>query len=84
MNGNHWAFVKGCGEVLAARSWSNDLGNVAANTEASVFQKLGIECPVFSPGMSVGNSHASNESMILDDLEVEKFFYRNVLERFCL
>ena len=77
-------FVRGCREVLQSLDKSPTLGKLAASTEASVFQRLGIECLVFGPGISVGNSHAPNELVNLDDLEIGKTFYGSVLERFCL
>jgi len=77
-------FIKGCSEELAALNRSNKLGKIVASTEASVFQRLGIECLVFGPGVSMGNSHEPNESVSLDDLEVATSFYSHILERFCL
>lgn len=53
-------------------------------TEASVFSRLGIECLVWGPGQSVGNSHAPNESIKIGDLRLATEFYKRVLERFCL
>jgi succinyl-diaminopimelate desuccinylase len=73
-----------CHEALAAQGISEDFGKLSASTEASVFQRLGIECLVFGPGLSTGNSHAPNEFVSLDDLEVARRFYRGVVERFCL
>jgi acetylornithine deacetylase/succinyl-diaminopimelate desuccinylase-like protein len=52
-------------------------------TEASVFSRWGTECIVWGPGQSVGNSHAPNESIKLQDLDVAVDFYRRFLERFC-
>lgn len=73
-----------CHEALAAQGISEDFGKLSASTEASVFQRLGIECLVFGPGLSIGNSHAPNEFVSLDDLDVARRFYRGVVERFCL
>jgi acetylornithine deacetylase/succinyl-diaminopimelate desuccinylase-like protein len=73
-----------CHEALAAQGISGDFGKLSASTEASVFQRLGIECLVFGPGLSIGNSHAPNEFVSLDDLDVARGFYRGVVERFCL
>lgn len=53
-------------------------------TEASVFSRLGVECLVWGPGQSVGNSHAPNESIKIGDLRTATDFYKRVLERFCL
>lgn len=53
-------------------------------TEASVFSRWGIECLVWGPGQSVGNSHGPNESIKLADLNAAVEFYRKFLERFCL
>lgn len=53
-------------------------------TEASVFSRLGVECLVWGPGRSVGNSHAPNESIQLSSLNQATEFYKRAVERFCL
>lgn len=77
-------FVSLCREVLVDQGLTGDLGKLSASTEASVFQRLGIECLVFGPGRSIGNSHAPNEVVALNDLEMATHFYRGVVERICL
>jgi len=56
----------------------------AGATEASVFSRWGVECVVWGPGLSVGNSHAPNESIKMQDLDQAVEFYRHFLEGFCL
>jgi succinyl-diaminopimelate desuccinylase len=56
----------------------------AGATEASVFSRWGVECVVWGPGQSVGNSHAPNESIKMHDLDLAIDFYRRFLEGFCL
>lgn len=77
-------FVVGCQDLAEKLRGGVNKTKLAAATEASVFQRLGIECVVFGAGESVGNSHAPNESVSLDDLELAKTFYLRAMERFCL
>lgn len=60
------------------------LGTNETATEASVFQRLGIDCVVFGPGQGVGNSCAPNEFVSLSDLEKAQNFYQAVIQRVCL
>ncbi|MCB0364300.1 MAG: M20/M25/M40 family metallo-hydrolase [Bdellovibrionales bacterium] len=77
-------FVISCQSVLNDLTGEARLGKLAASTEASVFNRLGIECLVFGPGQSVGNSHEPNESVNVDELETAKNFYGRVIEKVCL
>ncbi|MCB0361533.1 MAG: M20/M25/M40 family metallo-hydrolase [Bdellovibrionales bacterium] len=77
-------FVSVCRKVLDAQGISKELKKISASTEASVFHRMGIECLAFGPGMSIGNSHAPNENVDIEELELAKTFYRQVIERFCL
>jgi len=52
--------------------------------EANVFHRFGISCLVFGPGRGVGNSHAPNEHVRIEQLHEATRFYRGVLERVCL
>lgn len=52
--------------------------------EASVFSRFGIPCVVVGPGQGVGNSHAPNEHVRIEQLHDAIRFYRGVLERVCL
>ncbi|MCB0386776.1 MAG: M20/M25/M40 family metallo-hydrolase, partial [Bdellovibrionales bacterium] len=77
-------FVSTCQSLLKEMTGESRLGKLAASTEASVFNRLGIDCLVFGPGQSVGNSHEPNESIMIDDLEAAKEFYVRVIEKVCL
>ncbi|MBX7230723.1 MAG: M20/M25/M40 family metallo-hydrolase [Bdellovibrionales bacterium] len=57
---------------------------VPAITEASVFNRFGIECVLVGPGQGVGNTHAANESIRIVDLDEAISFYQKVLEGPCL
>lgn len=59
-------------------------GAYAGATEASIFSRWGVECVVWGPGLSVGNSHAPNECIKMRDLDLAVDFYRRFLEGFCL
>lgn len=63
---------------------SPDQGLIESATEASVFSRLGVECVLFGPGLGVGNSHAPNEWVRVQDLEKATEFYRRVAERLCI
>lgn len=52
--------------------------------EANVFHRFGISCVVIGPGHGVGNSHAPNEHVRIEQLHEATRFYRGVLERVCL
>jgi len=53
-------------------------------TEANVFSRFGIASVVIGPGRGVGNSHAPNEHVKIDELHEAVRFYKGVLQRVCL
>jgi succinyl-diaminopimelate desuccinylase len=57
---------------------------ISGTTEASVISRSGMECVVWGPGQSVGNSHGPNEHIKLNDLKTAVAVYRRLAERFCL
>jgi len=77
-------FVVESQRILGAMGLNADLEKITMATEASVFSRLGIECLVWGPGQSVGNSHAPNESVNISDLRTASEFYKRLMERFCL
>jgi succinyl-diaminopimelate desuccinylase len=77
-------FVKETRELLSEMGLSGSLSKITVSTEASVFGRLGIECLVWGPGQSVGNSHAPNESVKIEELNRAIEFYKAAMERFCL
>jgi succinyl-diaminopimelate desuccinylase len=78
------AFAQGALELLRKQGLSANLSQLAVSTEANVFSRLGIECLVWGPGQSAGNSHAPNEHIRISDLKAATEFYASVIERFCL
>ena len=78
------AFVRATQDILSQMGLEAGLHKTTAATEASVLNRLGIECLVWGPGQSVGNSHAPNESIKIGDLKIATDFYKRVIERFCL
>lgn len=76
-------FVKTAQGILTQMNLGPELHKITVATEASVFHRLGIECLVWGPGASVGNSHAPNESVKISDLKTATEFYKRVIERFC-
>ncbi len=77
-------FVQGAQGILRDMGLNSTLQKLAITSEANVFSRLGVECLVWGPGQSVGNSHAPNESIKIADLRVAADFYARLLERFCL
>ncbi len=77
-------FVLGVRDILLGMGLDSDLEKMALASEANVFSRLGIECLVWGPGQSVGNSHAPNENIKIENLKVAVDFYKRVIERFCL
>ena len=78
------AFACGAQEILRKMGLDDSLMKLPVATEANVFSRLGVECLVWGPGQSVGNSHAPNENIKVSDLKMATEFYKNVIERFCL
>lgn len=77
-------FLKGCMHELKPLSIGKDEpGVISTASEASVFARMGIECLVFGPGVSYGNSHAPNEVVKVSDLESATDFYKKCIKRFC-
>ncbi|MCC6276952.1 MAG: M20/M25/M40 family metallo-hydrolase [Oligoflexia bacterium] len=56
----------------------------ASGTECSIYRPHGLDCFVFGPGVSLGNSHTANERNQLSHLEKATDFYRECVKRFCL
>jgi len=77
-------FVQGTQELLKEMGLPATTAKMTMATEANVFQRLGMECLVWGPGQSVGNSHAPNERIKISDLAKATDFYRRFMERFCL
>ena len=77
-------FVRATQGILVEMGRPSDLHKITATTEASVLSRLGIECLVWGPGQSVGNSHGPNESIKISDLKTASEFYKRAIERFCL
>lgn len=57
---------------------------VGTSTEANVFSRFGVECIVVGPGQGVGNSHAPNESVKIDELQNAVEFYQALIKELCL
>ncbi|MGE0525578.1 MAG: M20/M25/M40 family metallo-hydrolase, partial [Bdellovibrionales bacterium] len=77
-------FLRGAQQILTDMGLDPNLDKVTLASAANVFSRLGIECVVWGPGQSVGNSHAPNECVKLSDLKTATEFYKRLLERFCL
>ncbi len=77
-------FMKTTQEILKKIGLDPEPHKMIGATEASVFSRLGVECLVWGPGESVGNSHAPNESIKISDLKMAIKFYKCLMERFCL
>jgi acetylornithine deacetylase/succinyl-diaminopimelate desuccinylase-like protein len=76
--------VKGALEIAAMQGLSTKPITKASGTESSVYCEHGLECIVFGPGVSVGNSHTANEYNLMPQLEKASAFYTEAVKRFCL
>ncbi len=77
-------FVQTARGILVNMGLGAELHKTSEPTEASVLSRLGMECLVWGPGQSVGNSHAPNESVKVSDLQTATEFYKRLIERFCV
>jgi acetylornithine deacetylase/succinyl-diaminopimelate desuccinylase-like protein len=78
-------FLQGALDILTQMT-GQEIGPQVISTasEASVFGRMGVECLVFGPVESYGNSHAPNEMVSLSQLDQAIAFYGKCIERFCL
>lgn len=76
--------VEVCQRVLRDIGLPADYGAQSVANEANVFSRFGIPCVVVGPGRGVGNSHAPNEHVRIDQLHQAVRFYRGVIERVSL
>lgn len=77
-------FVKGAKDILRSLGLNDQLISLSSTNEASLFNRIGVECLCFGPGSRDGNIHTPNEHVFIDDLEKSVLFYKKVIERFCL
>ena len=76
--------VQVCLDILKAEGLSGECGTQSVANEANVFSRFGIPCVVVGPGRGVGNSHAPNEHVRIEQLHQAVRFYRGVVERVSL
>lgn len=77
-------FLQGCRDLMSELGLPSHYEALSTATEANVLSRWGIECVVFGPGQSVGNSHEPNERVSINELLRATDFYRKVIKRFCL
>ncbi len=77
-------FVHTTQSVLADLGHTVKINKNGGVTEASVLNRSGVECLVWGPGQSFGNSLAPNESIKIEDLKRAIVFYTRIMERLCL
>lgn len=78
------SLIKICQDELAKLGRPTRCAAQSVATEANVFHRFGITSVVIGPGQGVGNSHAPNERVKIDELHEAVRFYKGVLERVCL
>ncbi len=76
--------VQAGSRALKATGMECVLAPVKTSTEANVFSRFGVECLVIGPGQGVGNSHAPNENVKIEELHRAIQFYRHVIKELCL
>ncbi|MCB0368387.1 MAG: M20/M25/M40 family metallo-hydrolase [Bdellovibrionales bacterium] len=77
-------FLKGACDTLKELDLDNQPKSLSSTNEISLFNRVGVECLGFGPGLRDGNIHTPNEHVSIKDLEVAQIFYRKMIERFCL
>ncbi len=78
------ASVRAAQKVAGQLGLATETTTVSASTEANVFSRFGAECLVLGPGQGVGNSHAPNENIKIEELQLAVTFYRQLIEELCL
>lgn len=78
------SFVEVCRGELEKLGLPATCRTQSVANEANVFSRFGIPCVVIGPGRGVGNSHAPNEHVRIDQLHQAIQFYRGVIERVSL
>lgn len=73
-----------CRDELEKMGQSSECMAQSVANEANVFCRFGIECVVIGPGRGVGNTHAPDEYVSLDQLHGAVRLYKRMLERICL
>lgn len=76
-------FVRSVRGLIGELGLETTLEKITTATEASVFSRLGIECVVWGPGHSVGNSLVPNENIKISELHKAIEVYKRLIERFC-
>lgn len=77
------AFVRAAQSMITELGLDPELEKITMSTEASVFGRLGIECVVWGPGTSAGNSLVPNENIKISELQKATEVYKKLIERFC-
>jgi acetylornithine deacetylase/succinyl-diaminopimelate desuccinylase-like protein len=80
----HESLVQVCQNELRRIGSEPECFAQSVATEANVFSRFGISSVVIGPGQGVGNSHAPNEHVKIEELHRAVDFYRGVIERVCL
>jgi acetylornithine deacetylase/succinyl-diaminopimelate desuccinylase-like protein len=75
-------------EICAAAGTAAGLSvqpvQLAAASEAALFQKAGFEVAAFGPGSPFGSAGSPNESVSIGELEQAMSFYDRLIEQVCL
>ena len=78
------AIVQAVSRAIRHLGSEPNLVQVPTSTEANVFSRFGMDCIVIGPGQGVGNSHAANESVKIDELNRAIEFYKQTVRELCL
>jgi succinyl-diaminopimelate desuccinylase len=80
----HSGFVQESQNILRAMGLPEALSNLPSTNEASLLNRIGIECLCFGAGLREGNIHTPSEHVEVAHLHQAIDFYKNAIERFCL
>jgi len=76
--------IQGCLEIARTLKLPDKPIPKAGGAESNIYRPCGIECVVFGPGVSTGNSHTPNEYNILKHLDQASEFYTEAVKKFCV
>lgn len=78
------AFALDCQKILKEMQLSAEFKTQANSNEASLLNRVGIDCMVFGAGVREGNVHTPLEKVKIEHVLKSIDFYTKAIERFCL
>jgi succinyl-diaminopimelate desuccinylase len=76
--------IKVCRDEMRKMNLPDEPTTQSSTNEASLWNRIGIECVAFGPGIREGNINTPNEHVSVHELEQAVDFYQRIITRFCL